>query len=116
MADITGTGAGETINGTNDDDNIVGLGGNDTINGNGGNDTIIGDGDGGSGNSNVLTVPNEGGVATLLVWDLSQLSFSGGNPFPDSTHGLSTHDLDGITMTIGEDQTPVGVGVDDHPL
>ena len=103
-------------------DSILGNGGNDTIEGDFGNDSI----DGGAGDDTIygdraevvtgtteLGIADEGGVATLLVWDASQLTINGRNPFPDGTSGLSDSKVNGVRMTINDSAVPVAVGIKD---
>lgn len=76
MADIAGTGVGETILGTGDADTIRALGGNDTVNAGGGNDTIYG----GTGND---TLNGEDGDDTFIEDEFTTPLdiFNGGSGF-----------------------------------
>ncbi|HBJ35979.1 MAG TPA: hypothetical protein DDZ51_14770 [Planctomycetaceae bacterium] len=62
-----------------------------------------------------ITVPSQGGVATGVVWELRNIDVSGTRkyPFPNSTSGISTHDLAGGSFTIKLGTTPVAVGIAD---
>lgn len=116
--DIVVAGAGDdTVLAGLGNDSVLGGSGNDTIEGGADNDLIYGDNGAqttlGGGTPTVEGIADEGGVATLLVWDASQLSFTGGDPFPNGTSGLSTSSVDDITMTINTDATPVAVGIND---
>lgn len=76
MADIVGTGTGETLTGTGDADTITALGGNDTVNAGGGNDTI----NGGTGND---TLNGEDGDDTFIEDEFTSATdiFNGGTGF-----------------------------------
>ncbi|MBK8375066.1 beta strand repeat-containing protein [Sphingorhabdus sp.] len=76
MADIVGTGTGETLTGTGDADTITALGGNDTVNAGGGNDTI----NGGTGND---TLNGEDGDDTFIEDEFTSPTdiFNGGIGF-----------------------------------
>lgn len=120
---VFGGSGDDKVFGENGHDVLVGDGataapGNDTLSGGEGNDLIYGDNASNSGvpvNTSGSVSPVAGADYTLLTWDLSDVSVSGGStPFEDSATGSSTSSLDGKSFVINGDATPLSVGVNDH--